>query len=80
MEKSQCRTCFQVKSADNFYKNKDGQPIGDCKSCFNFMRSVGFLDYAAGKKKRFDSPEKQEIAERILRRQRVKKALTSKMP
>lgn len=85
MAEKTCRTCQKVKPLGKFYrhggkhKKKDG--VGyydDCKKCYNFSRSYEFLDYEQGKIKRLDSPEKQKIADRILFRRRVKKALRDK--
>lgn len=79
MAEKTCKTCQKPKSTGKFYKTAAGGHFSDCKKCYNFMRSVEFLDYAQGKIKRLDSPEKQKIADRILLRMRVKNILRPKM-
>lgn len=75
MSQKTCKTCQKVKSLGKFYKTGSGGHYDDCKKCYNFSRSIEFLDYEQGIIKRLDSPEKQKIADRILFRRRVKKVL-----
>lgn len=68
------------KERKRFYNNGHGGLTSDCDCCFNFKRSLRFVDYEQGVIKSLDSVAEQNLAEWTLRKRRVKKVLRPDMP
>ena len=75
MEYFECPSCKKLKSKRNYYILWDGRRVKTCKFCYNFKNSIRFLDYQQLGINRLRSSEEKEIADRLLRKERVKKVL-----
>jgi|GEM_PF-5878379 len=75
MQSKRCNCCKKVINIDKFYMNSAGRLMSECVSCYNFKRSKEFIDLMTGKKKTASTEERQKIADRCMRRKKIKKVL-----